>query len=160
VFMVRQLTFGRRQPQQFDHRIGHLLLPEPLVRGLLIPLLLLLFCQPRGNVGLSVSMNNSTLANFKHRRTHARVRSSAFTLIELLVVIAIIALLVAILLPALRGARKEGRKAVCMSNMSQIGRAHATYQADNKAMIAAFQADQSGYIKCANTARSMINSER
>jgi prepilin-type N-terminal cleavage/methylation domain-containing protein len=45
----------------------------------------------------------------------------AFTLIELLVVVAIIAILVAILLPALAGARRASRRAVCGSNLRQIG---------------------------------------
>ena len=48
-------------------------------------------------------------------------RSRGFTLIELLVVISIIAVLIAILLPALAGARDAARRAVCLSNMRQMG---------------------------------------
>jgi prepilin-type N-terminal cleavage/methylation domain-containing protein len=44
----------------------------------------------------------------------------AFTLIELLVVIAIIAILMALLLPALAGAKEQGRRTSCRSSMRQM----------------------------------------
>jgi prepilin-type N-terminal cleavage/methylation domain-containing protein/prepilin-type processing-associated H-X9-DG protein len=50
-----------------------------------------------------------------HRKHH-----TGFTLIELLVVIAIIAILMAILMPALSRARKQGKRAVCLSNCKQL----------------------------------------
>jgi prepilin-type N-terminal cleavage/methylation domain-containing protein len=65
-------------------------------------------------------------------RVSGRRSRSAFTLIELLIVIAIIALLIGILLPAIGGARKSARMAVCMSNMRQFAVATASYAAENK----------------------------
>ncbi|MFQ5423149.1 MAG: DUF1559 domain-containing protein [Phycisphaerae bacterium] len=58
------------------------------------------------------------------------VPSSGFTLIELLVVISIIALLISILLPSLGRAREMGRRAVCSSNMRQIGTGFLQYSED------------------------------
>lgn len=68
----------------------------------------------------------------------AMSRRRAFTLVELLVVIAIIALLIAVLLPALRRAREAANRAVCASNLRQLGIAFTTYHQDYK-----------GYLPCA-----------
>jgi prepilin-type N-terminal cleavage/methylation domain-containing protein/prepilin-type processing-associated H-X9-DG protein len=58
--------------------------------------------------------------------------SAGFTLIELLVVVAIIALLISILLPALDGARKQGRAVQCAANLHHVSQAFSIYLAENQ----------------------------
>ena len=58
-----------------------------------------------------------------------------FTLIELLVVIAVIAVLMAIMIPALNRAREQGKRAVCMSQLKQLGMSWVLYADDNNQRI-------------------------
>jgi prepilin-type N-terminal cleavage/methylation domain-containing protein len=57
-------------------------------------------------------------------------RLCGFTLIELLVVVAIIALLIAVLLPSLNRSREQARTTVCLSRISQLGKALMGYADD------------------------------
>lgn len=50
-----------------------------------------------------------------------RTAAPAFSLVELLVVVSIVALLMAILMPALRRARDEAKRVVCMANLHVFG---------------------------------------
>ncbi|MBN2136790.1 MAG: prepilin-type N-terminal cleavage/methylation domain-containing protein [Sedimentisphaerales bacterium] len=61
----------------------------------------------------------------------AGTERGAFTLVELLVVITIIALLMSILLPALAGAREQGKRIHCMANMSSLTKAWLMYALQN-----------------------------
>ena len=58
-----------------------------------------------------------------------------FTLIELLIVIAIIGILVTLLLPSLGRARSHAKKAVCMSNQSQLSKRVMIYSKEQNGKL-------------------------
>jgi len=62
-------------------------------------------------------------------------KGKGFTLIELLVVIAVIALLLALLVPALRSAREQGYKTVCLNNLMQLTFAWVAYTDEHDGKI-------------------------
>ncbi len=64
------------------------------------------------------------------KRESGRFRE-AFTLIELLVVIAIIAILMAILMPALKRAREQGQRAVCLNHLKTLTLGWVMYADEN-----------------------------
>src|SRR5687768_7582301 len=80
-----------------------------------------LFRRPRGEAFTSVGL--PAVSNCKR---------AAFTLVELLVVIGIIAVLIGILLPVLSRARAAANRAVCLSNIRQLGVGILMYCNDNK----------------------------
>lgn len=63
----------------------------------------------------------------KHNRPRL---GRAFTVIELLVVLAVISLVISLLVPALRGARRQGYKTVCLSNHRQLILAWLAYASE------------------------------
>ncbi len=62
-------------------------------------------------------------------------RRETFTLIELLVVVSIIAILAAMLLPVLTRARETARRAVCISQLKQMGSAMTMYADDYEGCV-------------------------
>ena len=75
-------------------------------------------------------------------------KSRGFTLIELLVVIAIIALLMAILIPALNGAREQGKRAACLHNLKGLILAWIMYTDDNDGRLVRGNAgDDDGWVR-------------
>ncbi|HPC93791.1 MAG TPA: DUF1559 domain-containing protein [Sedimentisphaerales bacterium] len=75
-----------------------------------------------------------------------RRRGYAFTLIELLVVISVIALLLALLVPALRAAREQARRAVCLSNLRQLTLAWIAYADQHDGRLAGGSAFSPGTV--------------
>ncbi len=78
----------------------------------------------------------------------SKCKRAAFTLVELLVVIGIIAVLIGILMPSLVKSRAAANRAVCLSNIRQLGTAILMYCNDNDGWFptSAGAADGVGYI--------------
>ncbi len=68
-----------------------------------------------------------------------------FTLIELLVVVAIIAILAAMLLPVLSRARELAYRAMCLSNMKQLGLAYHLYAEENREFVPLWETNAGKY---------------
>jgi prepilin-type N-terminal cleavage/methylation domain-containing protein/prepilin-type processing-associated H-X9-DG protein len=62
-------------------------------------------------------------------------KTRGFTLVELLVVIGIIAVLISILLPSLNKAREAAKRALCLSNLHQIGLGFQIYANANHGQV-------------------------
>lgn len=59
-----------------------------------------------------------------------------FTLLEILVTVAVLAVLIALIFPGVNNAIQGGRKASCIHNLRQIGKANALYAAENNSLFA------------------------
>jgi len=68
----------------------------------------------------------------KQQNAGRKVCPSSFTLMELLVVMSIMSMLMSILLPALSGAREQGKRVVCRSNIRNLTLAWYMYALDNE----------------------------
>lgn len=90
------------------------------------------------------------------------VRKTAFTLIELLVVVAMMAILASLLLPSLARAKQQAWKAVCLSNLHQVGASIKLYIDEHQDRFPSqwvndLEQDGSAKLKCAQTAMGGVD---
>src|SRR5207249_4945282 len=69
------------------------------------------------------------------RRGGVMSRKSGFTLTELLVVVAVMAVIAGILFPVFASVREAARLSTCLSNLHQLGVAHAIYVQDHDEVL-------------------------
>jgi prepilin-type N-terminal cleavage/methylation domain-containing protein len=96
-------------------------------------------------------MNQGLTKPARHQKSALR----GFTLVELLVVIGIIAILIAILLPVLARARENANRAVCLSNLRQLGAMMVMYCNDNQGCFPA----PADYIRATGTQYQEMNED-
>jgi prepilin-type N-terminal cleavage/methylation domain-containing protein len=80
-----------------------------------------------------------------------------FTLIELLVVLAIIGVLVAMLMPALQGAREQGRRITCLAQLRQLALGGITYAGDADGILPGDHLDCNGWWQGADGGGAMTS---
>ncbi len=89
-------------------------------------------------------------------RKHHLSKYVGFTLVELLVVIAIIALLLSILMPALRMARFQARRLICLNDVSQLYKVQMLYTMNNDGKFAPHSSCSPDYKRVYGMAKSLV----
>jgi len=90
-----------------------------------------IYLETDGKIIIMNKRKGFTMSEIKVSNRAGKRFLTGFTLVELLVVIAIIAILMAILMPALRKAREQGKRVVCLNNLRQLTLAWIMYADEN-----------------------------